>query len=488
MVKSSYSRSSSSAPHSSSSSSKIQYPPGPHSILPNKLLREFIKNPIKTLMEIAYTYGDIAHFKFGRQHVYLLNNPQFIEDVLVRNYKNFIKSKGLQVSKRLLGEGLVTSEGEYHESQRRIIQPAFHPNLISKYGDIMTSYTVNMCQRWEDGTILDIHKEMINLTSAIISKALLGSNVKSQQADEVGDALLTCAEYFNRLLMPFGELVEKIPILPVNKGFQRAKDKLDSIVYDMIKEHRENESKNAVNSDLLYTLLQAQDTDLGIGRMTDSQLRDEVMTIFLAGHETTANALTWTFYLLSQYPNVEARLYEELCDVLGNDDVDKRDGNVERRIPTIEDIPKLEYTEKIFRESMRIYPPAWTIGRQALHNYKIGKYVIPAGSIILMSQYVMHHSPRFFSDPDIFYPDRWTRETKLNLPRFSYFPFGGGIRGCVGEPFAWIEGILLIATICRQWKMHHDAAHKVELRPLITLRPKHGMRMRLERRTNRHGQ
>jgi cytochrome P450 len=487
MVKSSYSHSSSSAPHSSSSSSKIQYPPGPHSILPNKLLREFIKNPIKTLMEIAYTYGDIAHFKFGRQHVYLLNNPQYIEDVLVRNYKNFIKSKGLQVSKRLLGEGLVTSEGEYHESQRRIIQPAFHPNLISKYGDIMTSYTVNMCQRWEDGTILDIHKEMINLTSAIISKALLGSNVKSQQADEVGDALLTCAEYFNRLLMPFGELTEKIPILPINKGFHRAKDKLDSIVYAMIKEHRENEIKNAVTSDLLFTLLQAQDTDLGIGRMTDSQLRDEVMTIFLAGHETTANALTWTFYLLSQYPNVEARLYEELCDVLGNDDVDKSDGNVERRIPTIEDIPKLEYTEKIFRESMRIYPPAWTIGRQAVHNYKIGKYVIPAGSIILMSQYVMHHSPRFFSDPDVFYPDRWTRETKLNLPRFSYFPFGGGIRGCVGEPFAWIEGILLISTICRQWRMHHDASHKVELRPLITLRPKHGMRMRLERRTNRHG-
>ena len=287
----------------------MEYPPGPHSILPNKLLREFINNPIKTLMGIAYTYGDIAHFKFGRQHVYLLNNPQYIEDILIRNYKTFIKSRGLQVSKRLLGDGLVTSEGEYHDRQRRIIQPAFHPNLIKKYGDIMTSFAVNMCQRWQDGITLDIHKEMIEITSAIISKAVLGSNIKSEQGGGVGDALLTCAEYFNRLLMPFGELIEKIPILPINKGFQRAKKKLDSIVYNMIKEHRENESRNVSNTDLLYTLLQAQDTEAGIGRMTDSQLRDEVMTIFLAGHETTANALTWTFYLLSQHPNVEARLY-----------------------------------------------------------------------------------------------------------------------------------------------------------------------------------
>ncbi|MFL6454680.1 MAG: cytochrome P450, partial [Nitrososphaeraceae archaeon] len=195
------------------------------------------------------------------------------------------------------------------------------------------------------------------------------------------------------------------------------------------------------------------------------------------------------FYLLSQHPNVEARLYEEICTILGNGNADSSSGgdggssSIKTRIPTVEDVPKLEFTEKIFRESMRMYPPAWTIGRQAINDYKVDKYVIPAGSIILMSQYVMHHNPRYFSDPDIFYPDRWTKETKLHLPRFSYFPFGGGIRGCVGEPFAWMEGILLIATICQQWKMHHDASHKVELKPLITLRPKYGMRMKLERRS-----
>jgi len=469
----------------SSSSSSIEYPPGPHSILPNKLLREFIHNPVKTLMDIAYRYGDIAHFKFGRQHVYLLNNPNYIEDVLIRNYKNFIKSKGLQVSKRLLGEGLVTSEGEYHDRQRRIIQPAFHPNLIKKYGEIMTVYAVNICEQWEDGITLDIHKEMVHVTSAIISKAVLGSDIRSEEGKQVGDALLTCAEYFNRLLMPFGELIEKIPILHINKGFQQAKKKLDSIVYNMIKEHRNNESKGETKQDLLYTLLQAQDAEAGIRRMTDSELRDEVMTIFLAGHETTANALTWTFYLLSQNSSIETKLYDELCSVLDNNQDSSNTSNTTRskkRIPTIEDVPKLEYTEKVFRESMRLYPPAWTIGRQAINDYRLTKYIIPAGSIILMSQYVMHRNPNYFSDPELFYPDRWTKEAKSQLPRFSYFPFGGGIRGCVGEPFAWLEGILLIATICHRWKMHHEPNHKVELKPLITLRPKYGMRMKLERR------
>jgi cytochrome P450 len=240
---------------------------------------------------------------------------------------------------------------------------------------------------------------------------------------------------------------------------------------------------------LLYSLLQAQDTEAGIGRMNDIQLRDEVMTIFLAGHETTANALTWAFYLLSQNPTVGDKLYEELCSVVGDDDggVDDKDSSsssssTNKRTPTIKDVPKLEYTEKVFRESMRLYPPAWTIGRQVINDYKIDKYVLPAGSVILMSQYVMHHDPRYFSDPDLFYPDRWTQEFKLHLPRFSYFPFGGGIRGCVGEPFAWMEGILLLAMIYHRWKLHHDPEHRVELKPLITLRPKYGMRMKLERR------
>lgn len=488
-------------------------------------------------MQIAQDYGEIAHFKFGRQHVYLVDSPVYIENILIRDYKNFIKSRGLQVSKRLLGEGLVTSEGGYHDRQRRTIQPAFHPDRIKSYGNIMIDYAEQMSEGWEDGSAIDIHGEMMHVTSAIIAKSVLGSDIAgSSESDKVNDALLTSMQYLNRIMMPFGELIEKIPILPVNKDFRAAKNTLDSIVYRMIREHRDREIKKGEKAevpkvdnnsdddvaaihndkeritdmhghrpryDLLQTLMEAQDPERNGNdddnnnngknstRMSDAQLRDEVMTIFLAGHETTASALTWTFYLLSQYPDVERQLYSEICSVLGNDKEGDgpysssagQAGTYIARLPTIEDIPKLKYTERVLRESMRLYPPAWTIGRQALADYAIdSRYVIPRGSIILMSQYVMHHNPRYFSDPDTFDPDRWTKEFKSALPRFCYFPFGGGIRGCIGESFAWMEGILVLATICRKWKMHHDSTHKVELKPLITLRPKYGMRMTLERR------
>ena len=451
--------------------SGIEYPPGPTYILPYRLLRKFLRDPLKVLIDISHTYGDIAHFKFGRQNVYLLNRPDYIEDVLVTNYKNFIKSRGLQVSRRLLGNGLVTSEGEYHDRQRHLIQPTFYPKRIKSYADIMVKQALDMCNSWNDGTILDIHKEMIKLTLAIICKTVLGYDIEPGH-DEVGDNLKTCMKYFNRLLMPFGELIEKIPLLPLNKGFQTAKRDLDSIVYRMIKEHRKKLDKGhekKEDDDLLFTLLQAQDEEAGIGKMTDEQLRDEVMTIFLAGHETTANALTWTYYLLSEHPTIETKLQEELHSIFGSN----------KTIITADDVPRLEYTEKILTESMRLYPPAWALGRQGIDDYKVGGYTIPKGSIILMSQYVMHRNPRYFPEPDRFYPDRWTEEFKKQLPRFSYFPFGGGIRGCVGEPFAWLEAILLVATISRQWRMRHVPSHKVELKALITLRPKYGMLMKL---------
>ena len=429
-----------------------------------------MRDPLKTLTDIAHRYGDICHFKFGRQHVYLINHPEYIEDILVSSHRNFIKSRGLQISKRLLGEGLLTSEADYHERQRRLILPTFQPNRIKRYTDIMTSYAMRMCSTWNDGSVLDIHKEMMRVTAAIISMTVLGSDIKVGD-DEISEALLTCMRYFNRLRMPFGGLIEKIPILRINKGFQLAKNKLDSVVYSMIKEHRENLEKG--HKDLLDTLLQAQDEEAGIGRMTDLQLRDEVMTIFLAGHETTANALTWTLYLLSQNPRVEKRLHEELSSVLGDEDKFVR--------PTISDVQKLGYTNKTLTESLRLYPPAWTIGRQAINDYKVGNYVIPSGSIILMSQYVMHRDPRYYHEPDRFYPERWTQEFKSRLPRFSYFPFGGGIRSCVGESFALMEATLLIAIICRYWKLRPISDQRIALNPLITLRPKYGMRMKINK-------
>ena len=445
-----------------------RYPPGPSEVLPYTSARQFLKDPIKMLMKLS-TYGDISHIKFGKQHVYLLNNPTYIEDILTTNYKNFIKSKGLQVSRRLLGNGLVTSEGEYHDNQRSLIQPTFYPKQVKIYADVMLKYAQQTSDRWREGTTIDIHKEMTKLTSAIICKAVLGYDVNPED-DDVGDALLTCMEYFNRLLMPFGELIEKIPILPINKGFRQSKRKLDTLVFNMIEQHRKNLGKNTERNDLLYTLLEVQEQEPGL-KMTDEQLKDEVMTIFLAGHETTANALTWTLYLLAQHQKIGLKLYDELKSVLGA-----------KKNPTIGDVPKLVYAKKIITESLRLYPPAWALGRQVVKDYKVDNYSIPAGAIIIMSQYVMHRDKRYFSDPEGFNPDRWTDDFKRHLPKFSYFPFGGGIRGCIGEPFALIESIIIVATIYRQWNMQVDPSQKIALKPLITLRPKYGMRMKISRR------
>jgi cytochrome P450 len=453
---------------------------------PAKLVREFLHDPIRTLQTISYKYGDISYFKLGRQHVYLINSPEYIEKVLVYDHRNFRKGKRLQLAKALLGEGLVTSEGDLHNRQRRIIQPIFHPKQITTYGKIITDYTTRLNQKWKDGDTLDMLKEMMQLTLSIICKSVLNYEVESE-AEDVGKALTICRNYSKRLQSPLGHVLDKIPILHNVKGARKAREELDELVYGLIKERRQA-TEDAVKSydDLLTRLLRAQDTTesrptfdskstsstaTSSSGMSDTQLRDEVMTILIAGHETTANALTWTFYLLSQNPDIEKKLLVELLTVIDRN-----------RTPTVDDIPKLKFTEKVLRESMRLYPPVWLIGRSVDNDYTLGKYTVPAGSTIMMSQYVMHHDPRYYNEPERFDPERWSSEAKSSLPRFSYFPFGGGIRGCIGEPFAWMEGILVLASIVRQWKMHLVPGHRLELDPAITLRPKYGVKMKLERR------
>jgi len=294
----------------------------------------------------------------------------------------------------------------------------------------------------------------------------LWSLTDTQLAAEISDALTTSFESFNLAMLPFTEILEKFP-LPAVRRFNAARARLDRTIYRMIDERR---ASSVDRGDLLSMLLLATDTEGDGSGMNDLQLRDEALTIFLAGHETTANALTWTWYLLSQNPEVEKRLHAEL------------DGALAGRIPAHEDLAALPYTRMVLAESMRLYPPAWAIGRRALESFEVRGFTVPRRSVVLMSQYITHRDPRWFPNPECFDPERWTPEAQSARPKFSYFPFGGGARVCIGEQFAWMEGILLIATLAQQWRMHLVPGHPVEVQPLITLRPAHGMRMRLERR------
>lgn len=444
------------------------YPPSPRRKPIVGHLMKFRRDPLNFLLESARNHGDIVYFKFGPQDIFLINHPDYIRDVLVTHSRNFVKSRGLEMAKKFLGEGLLTSEGEFHRRQRRLAQPAFHHKRINAYAEVMADYAARTRERWRAGEMLDISQEMMRLTLAIVGKTLFDADVESE-AKEIGEALTDIMQLFDRITTPFPWLLEMLP-LPSNFKFLKAKQRLDSTIYRIINEHR---AGGEDRGDLLSMLLLAQDEEGDGGSMTDLQLRDEAMTIFLAGHETTANALTWTWYLVSQHAEIEAKIHAEIDSALG--------GN----LPTAEDMAKLRYTEMVLTEAMRLYPPAWTIGRRALEDYQIDKYVIPAGSIILMSQYVMHHDPRYYPDPFKFDPERWTSEARAARPKFSYFPFGGGPRVCIGEPFAWMEGVLLIATIAQQWKMRLAEGQRVELRPMITLRPRYGMRMKLERRASR---
>ena len=505
-------------------------PPGPSSRFPAKLLRKFLHDPLQTFTEIATEYGDISYFRLGRQHAYLLNNPDYIEKVLIYDHNNFKKGKRLQAAKRFLGEGLVTSEGQRHDSQKKIIQPFFLPRKISSFGPIMTEYALKMCTGWKDGSTIDIHKEMAKVTLSIICKSMMDYEMDKEEADEFEKAFSISKEYTKRLQSPIGHVLDSVPVLPKVMESRRAVKTLDSIVYRLMSNRRqeisqdlqdENNSSNSAKSqkrnDLLTGLLLAEGNKQeqeGVNSPTttdtsaitdneeekeknndtnltaDKQIRDHVITMLIAGHETTANALTWTYYLLTQHPEIEKKVFDEISLVLMDDskqsgkDNEDDDNQLDSgyRQPTTADIPKLKYLEKVFRESMRLYPPVWTMGRIVEDDYMLGDYSIPKESALFMSQYVMHRNPKYYENPEVFNPDRWSDEFKRSIPRFSYFPFGGGLRGCIGEPFAWQEGILLIATISSHWKMSLKPGQKIKPDPEITLNPKNGIKMILQSR------
>ncbi len=444
--------------------------PGPRSWVPGASIMSFRRDPLGTLQSLARDHGDVARVRLGTSRVFLLNHPDLIRDVLVTHNRSFMKGVGLQRAKRLLGDGLLTSEGTFHLRQRRLAQPAFHQQRIAAYGRTISDSAARASVRWEAsfaaGTrTLDVHDEMMRLALAIVGHTLFGSDVEGAAA-EVSEAVATSMALFQSFsTLPFAALLERLP-LPATRRFNRARARLDAVVYGMIRARRTEPSDQG---DLLTMLLLAQDEEDAGARMTDLQLRDEVMTIFLAGHETTANALTWTWYLLSQHPAVEQRVHAEL-DALGTDS------------PGSAELSRLPYMLMVLSESMRLYPPAWVIGRRALDPYSAGGYDVPAGSIVLMSQYVTHRDPRWFPDPEAFDPERWRPERRTERPKFSYFPFGGGPRICIGEQFAWMEAMLVLATLARRWRLRLAPGARVAARPSITLRPRFGMPMSLEPR------
>ncbi len=424
---------------------------------------QFRKNRTDFLRKLA-NLGDVSSFRLGNQQAYLVNHPDLVRDVLVVNAHKFVKGIALQRAKVLLGEGLLTSEKEFHLRQRRLAQPAFHRTRINAYANSMIEYAEKMSSDWVDGDERDLSKEMMRLTLWIVGKTLFSADVESD-AEDVGEVLTVLVESFDLMMLPFAEYFEKLPI-PSMRRLKKSREKLDEIIFGFIEERR----KSAVDKgDLLSMLLLSEDEDGS--QMTDKQVRDECLTIFLAGHETTANALTWTWMLLAQNPEIEAKFHAELDEFIGN------------RTPTPEDYPNLKFTEQIFAEAMRLYPPAWVLGRMTSEEHQFNEFKIEKNSLVLMSMYVLQRDSRFWEDAETFNPSRWeTQSVKEAGNKFIYFPFGGGVRRCIGEQFAWMEGVLLLATLGKNWKLKLVENQKIEIQPLITLRPKFGLKMKFEKR------
>lgn len=442
-------------------------PPGPKGRPVVGCLFELRRDLLGFLTRAARQYGDVVFFNLLHIPVCLLNDPDDIESVLVKNSSRFVKSRDYRALAGVVGEGLVTTEGEQWRRQRKLVQPAFYRDRVLGYAKVMTDCAERAINSWRNGEVVDVHQEMMGLTLQVVARCLFGADV-SAQAHEVGQALHVVME-------DFADYARLAMVLP--KGFRipgwskmgRAVRRLDAIVYAIIRERRERKGESR---DLLSLLLRVRD-ETGQG-MDDRELRDQAMTLFLAGHETTALALSWTWYLLSRNPEVEEKLAGELQQVLGG------------RNPTPADLPQLPYTDRVLKESLRLYPPAWGIGRETLDGFDAGGYHLPAGTNVFISPWVTHRDPRFFPDPERFDPERWQSDPvrQGTLPRFAYFPFGGGPRVCVGAGFAQMEAALLLASIAQRFRLTLVPGHPIKLLPSVTLRPKRGIRMVVQQRSS----
>jgi cytochrome P450 len=440
-----------------------RFPPGLKRNLPFYLFSRFFRpgNPIRLFEYLAATFGRVSCYRIGPSQVVVMNDPELIREVLITQPQNFIKERTQRRMKILLGEGLITSDGEIHKRQRRIAAPAFHRQRIQAYATLMVERAAAMRDSWKAGVEVDASAEMMRLALQIVARTLFDSDV-TKDVQRINNEVNAIMRLYNFLIaLPRAEALLHLPI-PGLMRFKRARQRLDKVVYRMIEDRRRS---GMDGGDLLSMLLASRDDEDDHSGMTNEQLRDEVLTIFLAGYETVANALAWTWLLLGQNPDAEAKLHAEIDLVLGG------------RLPTLEDLPQLRYAEMVLAESMRLYPPAWAMGRQATCDVEIGPYKLPEGTYIFFSQYIIQRNADFFPEPLHFDPERFTPERKAGRPRFAYFPFGGGNRQCIGESFAWMEAILSLVTLAQRWRLKLVPGQMVDVQPKITLRPKYAIRV-----------
>jgi cytochrome P450 len=440
-------------------------PPGPKGIFPLGNVLQLAPDWMGFCTQCVRQYGDTVLLRFLRIPICLIVNPEGIESVLVTNYANFIKSRDYRAMEPMMGKGLLTNEGDSWKKQRKLIQPAFNHDEILRYAQIMVDRGEEMLATWGDGETRDLHQEMMRVTLQIAAQALFGADV-SAYAERVSAALKVAMEQFTL----HASLALLVPLhwkLPQTPSLRRAVSEFDQVVSEIIAKRRASGKKEP---DLLQMLLDARDSEGN--PMPEQQLRDELRTLLLAGHETTAAALSWTWYLLAQHPEIEARLQQELETVLSG------------RPPRAEDLRQLRYTEMVIKESMRLYPPAWSVGRQALQPFEVNGYHLPAGMYIFISQWITQRDPRYFPDPERFDPERWRGDPIKNgkVPRFAYFPFGAGPRVCIGAGFAMMEATLLLAAMAQKFTMSLAPGHSVEPLASVTLRPKHGIKVVLRAR------
>jgi cytochrome P450 len=447
-----------------SSRAKLKFPPGPSTGLKRWSLGPLNNgDPLKYFTGLMREYGDFVSLRILNFRILLLNHPDHIEDVLVNHPRKFIRGRVLLANKRVFGRGLLTSEGDFWLRQRRLAQPAFHRARIAGYASTMVEFTERLLHEWQDGEERDIHAEMMRLTLQIVGKTLFDADVECD-AQDIGksmELLLELSANFRRTIF----IPHWVPT-PTNFRLERAIRQIEKVLYRMIAEKR---ASGRDSGDLLSMLLAAQDEDGS--RMTDQQLRDEAITLFLAGHETTANTLSWTWWLLAQNPAVEAKLHAELRTVLAG------------RAPSLDDLPKLVYTNQIITESMRLYPPAWGTARTAIEDHEIAGYAVPKGSGVSFAQWTVHRDARWYDAPDEFRPERWEGDLLKRNPKFAYFPFGGGPRQCIGNTFALMETALTLATIAQQYRFRLVEGHPVVPLASITLRPRYGIRVVMESRS-----